>query len=150
MINQLKSKQIDELVADSIIGTLICFDRNEKVKFPITYVKEGEYVYSYSKDLEKIMVMRKDPAVLLKVFKVSGESGWLSANVLGIFEELDGINAEIARTILKDKLMACAIKDHSYEVHGLTPQYIQGIVESSNVIYRIHIIKKTGKYRSLP
>ena len=148
MISQLKSKQIDELVADSVIGTLICFDRNEKIKFPITYVKEGEYVYSYSKDLEKILLMRKDPAVLLKVFKVNGETGWSSANVLGIFEELGGIDAEIARSIIKDKLMACAIKDHSFHVHGLTPQYIQGVVESSDVIYRIHIIKKTGKYQS--
>ena len=148
MISQLKSKEIDELVADSVIGTLICFDKNEKIKFPITYVKEGKYVYSYSKDLEKILLMRKDPAVLLKVFKVNGETGWSSANVLGIFEELKGVDAEIARVIIKDKLMACAIKDHSFQVHGLTPQYIRGVVETSDVIYRIHIIKKTGKSQS--
>lgn len=148
MISQLKSEEIDELVAGSVIGTLICFDKNEKIKFPVTYVKEGKYVYSYSKDLEKILLMRKDPAVLLKVFKVNGESGWSAANVLGIFEELEGIDAEIARVVIKDKLMACAIKDHSFQVHGLTPQYIQGVVDSSNVIYRIHIIKKTGKYQS--
>ena len=148
MISQLRSEEIDELVAGSVIGTLICFDKNEKIKFPVTYVKEGKYVYSYSKDLEKILLMRKDPAVLLKVFKVNGESGWSAANVLGIFEELEGVDAEIARVIIKDKLMACAIKDHSFQVHGLTPQYIQGVVDSSNVIYRIHIIKKTGKYQS--
>lgn len=145
MISQLKSNQIDELVADSIVGTLVCFDRNEKIKYPITYVREGNYIYSYAKDLEKVVLMRKDPAVLLKVFKVNEGPGWSSANVIGIYEELDGIEAEIGRCLIKDKLMACAIKDHSVKVHGLNPPYIQGVVDDSDVIYRINIIKKTGK-----
>ncbi len=145
MISQLKSNQIDELVADNIIGTLVCFDRNEKIKYPIMYVSEGHFVYSYAKDLEKILLMRKDPAVLLKVYKEESDTGWSSADVLGIFEELSGVDAEIGRCLIKDKLIASTIKDHHVDVDESNESYIQDIVEESDVIFRIQIIKKTGK-----
>ncbi len=149
MINQLEVKQIDELVKDSVVGTLICFDNSGKKKFPITFITDRNYIYSYSKELENIQLMRKDPAVLLKIFKLRKNSGWFTVNVLGIYEELDGIDSEIARCLMKDKLLSSGINDISIRIGGLDAKTIEDNIEKSDVIYRISIIKKSGKSRRL-
>jgi nitroimidazol reductase NimA-like FMN-containing flavoprotein (pyridoxamine 5'-phosphate oxidase superfamily) len=145
MITQLAISQINDLVSDSKVGTLVCFDKNNKKKYPIAYVREGDYLYSYSSASEKIALMRNDPAVLLKIFQIKTDTGWSTANILGIYEELNGVEAEIAKCIIKDKIVASISSDHPMIKKDEDPKMIEEKLDNSDVIYRIFMIKKSGK-----
>ena len=149
MINQLAISQINALVSDNITGTLVCFDKADKRKFHIPYVCEGDYLYSYSEVSEKIEIMRNDPTVLLKVYQKNNETDWSNAKILGIYEELKGIEAEIARCIIKDKMAAISESKYQPSEKPRESSTLESKLESSEVIYRIRMVKKSGKTQNL-
>ena len=92
-------------------------------------------------------MMRKDPAVLLKIFKLRDDGGWFTINVLGIFEELNQIDEEIARCLLKDKLIAAKYGKQFMEEYS--EDYVSSKIDQSKFIFKINIIKKSGRSKRL-
>jgi len=144
-MGQLALKKIEELVKDSVVGTLVCFDGKNKRDFPIIFVCDRNYIYSFSRELDKIELMRKDPAVLIKLFKDKNTRGWSSINIIGIYEELKDMDAEIARCVIRDKLILTIENDDSIQIPGMSIDDIYQNLEDSLVIYRINMLKKSGK-----
>jgi hypothetical protein len=139
-LKELSPDEISEVLDQESIGHLACQAGGELYVVPVTYVHEGNTIYSHSRPGKKLEMMRKHSRVCLQVEQVRGSFSWRSAIVWGKFEVLKGLEAATAMRLLTVRIseMESERKPAPIELE------IEAILNRS-VIYAIRIEKATGR-----
>jgi nitroimidazol reductase NimA-like FMN-containing flavoprotein (pyridoxamine 5'-phosphate oxidase superfamily) len=146
MIGQLTNEQIDTLLISCVVGHLGCCSDNTPYVIPIAYAYDGIYIYSHAREGTKIDFMRKNPQVCLEIDQIDNLSNWRSVMVWGSFEELKGEAAETAMQLLKNRLYPLKTSFYSQSLWELTAKERGYTKETKEVLYRIRITQKTGRF----
>ncbi|MFC5385838.1 pyridoxamine 5'-phosphate oxidase family protein [Aquamicrobium segne] len=140
IITEMTRPECLELLGSQRVGSLACCREGQPYVVPITFVLDGDYLYSFSLTGQKIDWMRANPLICLQA-DVAGENGlWRSVVVNGRFEELpDRIGWKRAR----DRAWSL-LSQHAnwWEPGGLKPA-AEG--RTPHVFYRIIIEEMTGR-----
>jgi len=107
-VEELSRDGIDELLAEELVGRIGCHADGETYVVPVIYVYDGGAFYAYSIEGKKIRMMRANPDVAFEVDRYEGPGRWRSVIARGDYEELEGADAERARTLLAAKFEGVA------------------------------------------
>lgn len=100
MIEELSRPEIDELLKRQRVGRIGCHVDGLTYVVPVIYAYDGSSFYVASVDGQKTRMMRRNPVVCFEVDEYDGAGSWQSAIVQGVYEELDGSDAERAVELL--------------------------------------------------
>jgi len=136
MVQALSESQTRDLLQTASVGRLACIVEDGPYVVPISYIVEGNSIYSHSLAGTKISAMRKNPRVCIQVDKIETALRWTSVLAFGTFEELT--NDEERHRII-NKLL--------YRFPFLTPVESTIALDAGStevVVFRIKIDKLTG------
>jgi len=136
MVSTLNRVQARNLLESSTVGRLGCIVEGDPYVVPISYIVQGDSIYSHSLCGTKINALRANPRACLQVDKVENALRWTSVLAFGDFEELTD-QEERHRVI--NKLL--------YRFPFLTPVESTIAVDAAPagvVVFRIKIDKITG------
>ena len=88
MVSALNEVQARQLLESSTIGRLGCIVEGDPYVVPISYLVEGNSIYSHSLYGTKINALRANPRACLQVDRVENALRWTSVLAFGNFEEL--------------------------------------------------------------
>jgi nitroimidazol reductase NimA-like FMN-containing flavoprotein (pyridoxamine 5'-phosphate oxidase superfamily) len=111
----------------------------------MTYAYDGEALYSYSADGEKLEALRANPSACVVVDRVGDAANWVSVIAWGTFRELADEEAAEALRLISARLRTVALADAAWPLAERT--YVARIGRAG-VIYRITIAERTGRYSS--
>ena len=145
MIGTLTKGQCQRVLIAGMIGRIGCHSSGKTYVIPITYVFDGGYIYTHSKEGLKIEVMRENPDVCFQVDQIDNLSNWRSVIVWGKYEELNTVEEqELALKILINGLEAFHTGD------SVKPPKLSSDMnphkEKKPVIYRISAEEITGRF----
>jgi nitroimidazol reductase NimA-like FMN-containing flavoprotein (pyridoxamine 5'-phosphate oxidase superfamily) len=100
MIDELSGAEIDDLLRDQAVGRIGCHTDGLTYVVPVIYAYDGEGLYGTSMEGQKTRMMRENPSVCFEVDEYDGAGSWRSAIVQGLYEELDGTDAQGAIALL--------------------------------------------------
>ena len=150
MVGNLKKKEIREILKNNYVGRLGFCLKGRPYIIPTTYYfdESTSGIISHSREGMKIEEMRKDKEICFEIEEVDNLSRWRSVLLWGKYEELTGSTARFAlhnfvhhvRELLHRQGIDAAqfIDDMSYA----------DAEDGNAIIYRIHILKQSGKYGS--
>jgi uncharacterized protein len=104
----MSREAIDELLAEELVGRIGCHTDGETYVVPVIYAWDGDAFYAYSIEGKKIRMMRENPDVAFEVDRYEGPGRWRSVIARGDYEELEGPEAERARSLLASKFEGVA------------------------------------------
>ncbi len=147
MHGTLNEQEMNNLLSSQGIGRIACTNGTQPYIVPVTYFFDGEYIYGQTSDGIKLKLLRKNPKVSFEVDMITDMIHWQSVVVRGRFEELHGEDAEEAheRFFYKHYSLASTSKVHLHEHDSVTE--METIENIKPVVYRIRIIKKTGRFQ---
>jgi nitroimidazol reductase NimA-like FMN-containing flavoprotein (pyridoxamine 5'-phosphate oxidase superfamily) len=134
-VEELPRDAIDELLGEEVVGRIGCHADGETYVVPVIYAYDGEAFYAYSIEGKKIRMMRENPDVAFEVDRYEGPGRWRSVIARGAYEELEGADAERARTLLAARF-ASGSRAPRATPEGPTP-----------VAFRIRIREISGRRR---
>ncbi|HEU4573806.1 MAG TPA: pyridoxamine 5'-phosphate oxidase family protein [Chitinophagaceae bacterium] len=146
MLGELNTTQIDNLLLSQVIGRLACCEDQQPYIIPVTYAYDGKHIIGQTSEGMKLDIIRKNPFVCFEVDQMLDMANWQSVIISGKFEELEGKVADQARDYLLNRVMplmtSATIHPHEHEVKSK----IKDSTRIKPVIYRITILKKTGRF----
>jgi nitroimidazol reductase NimA-like FMN-containing flavoprotein (pyridoxamine 5'-phosphate oxidase superfamily) len=104
----MSREAIEELLGEEVVGRIGCHSDGETYVVPVIYAWDGDAFYAYSIEGKKIRMMRENPDVAFEVDRYEGPGRWRSVIARGDYEELDGPEAERARSLLAEKFTGVA------------------------------------------
>ena len=125
-------------------GRLACAKDGQPYIVPVTFTKDGGYLYGFSLEGQKIDWMRANPKVCVQVEEYAGKDEWKSVIVYGAFEELPD---EIGHKIQREKAWSLLSKHAEWWAPG--GQKPAGETPRPHLFYRIRIDEVTGR-QALP
>jgi nitroimidazol reductase NimA-like FMN-containing flavoprotein (pyridoxamine 5'-phosphate oxidase superfamily) len=146
MTGQLTNNQIDTLLISSLSGRLGCCADDKPYVVPIAYAYHQSYIYSHTREGTKVEMMRRNPNVCFEVDQIDNLANWRSVIVEGTFEELKGEEAEEAMQILKTRLTPFQISVYSLFLWDIQTKRLSTKPQSAEVIFRINITEKSGRF----
>lgn len=146
MTGQLTEEQIDILLNSSVVGHLGCFAEQYPYVVPITYAYRKPFIYSHTYEGLKTALMRKNPKVCFEIDQIDNLANWRSAIIYGTFEELKDEEAEEAMLILKSRLNPIQTSIYSLFLWDVQAKNLQPRHKTAEVIFRIRIMEKTGRF----
>ena len=105
MIGKLSEQQINNLLTSQAVGRLACTDGKLPYIVPVTYVFDGTYIYGQTREGMKLDMLRKNPEVCFQVDVMTDMHHWQSVQVRGVFEELQGAEAEEKQNYLLNHML---------------------------------------------
>lgn len=149
MIKELTGAQMDHLLRSRPYGRLGCGNFDKMYLVPLSYVYDGQYIYSHSKEGMKISLMRANPKVCFQVDEIQSMNNWWSIILWADYEELDGPEKAKALDLLNDRFAAF---DFSAAVTP-TPRdpLMKGFVEKDvrPIIFRLKVTDKSGRMEKI-
>jgi nitroimidazol reductase NimA-like FMN-containing flavoprotein (pyridoxamine 5'-phosphate oxidase superfamily) len=88
VLRQLTQEETRSLLRERTIGHLGCIDNGTPYVVPVSYVLDGNNLYSHSLIGRKIKSLRQNPRACLQVDQVEDEYYWRSALAFGVYEEV--------------------------------------------------------------
>jgi nitroimidazol reductase NimA-like FMN-containing flavoprotein (pyridoxamine 5'-phosphate oxidase superfamily) len=147
MLGELTAEQINEVLFDELVGRIGCHSEGRTYVVPVTYVFDGEAVYGHSGDGLKITMMRANPHVCFEVDQRHNLANWRSVIAWGIYEELGGQPALDALQLLVARLTPAVVSETVRLPEVVSIAGAKSLVGSpKNVIYRIRLTEKTGRF----
>ena len=137
MISELSRAEIDELLREQVVGRIGCHTGGLTYVVPVIYACDGDGLYVASIEGKKARMMRENPSVCFEVDEYDGAGSWRSAIVQGVYEELDGTDAQAALALLADRFGRA-------NEEGL-PRRRHGAEGTRTVCFRIRIREVTGR-----
>lgn len=139
-LQKLADAEIYEVLDRAGHGHLACHNWRETYVVPVTFVRDGDYIYSHSLVGKKIKMMRSHPQVCLQAEEIESFFNWRSVVLWGRFEELSGIEAATGMRLLTQKIAQMESQ------RGLSAMEVEiSAILNQSVIYRIRIEKMTGR-----
>ena len=146
MLGMLNETQINNLLLSQVIGRIGCSNSKLSYIVPITYVFDGKDIIGQTHEGMKLDMLRLNPSVCFQVDTIMNMANWQSVVIQGVFKELKGKEATVARDYLYDHVLPLMT---SSTVHG-HEHAVTGKVDDSNtrkpIMYRIKIKEKTGRF----
>ncbi|MDF9796532.1 nitroimidazol reductase NimA-like FMN-containing flavoprotein (pyridoxamine 5'-phosphate oxidase superfamily) [Catalinimonas alkaloidigena] len=146
MTGQLTDHQIDTLLTTNLSGKLGCCAADQPYVVPIAYAFYQGYIYSHTREGAKVDIMRRNPNICFEVDEIDNMANWRSVIVQGEFEELNGEEAEEGMLILKNRLSPYQISVYSLFLWDIQTKKLATKAQSSEVIFRIRIHEKSGRF----
>ena len=146
MVGELNEQQMNNLLSSQVVGRLACTDSVRPYLVPVNYVYDGNYIYAQTSEGMKLDLLRNNPNVCFEVDAMTNMDNWQSVIIRGSFEELGDAATEHARGVLKKKLFTLLTNmaiDVEQQEAGTVPAENNKV---KNVLYRIAIIEKTGRF----
>ena len=136
MIAELDRAEIDDLLRSEVVGRIGCHADGLTYVVPVIYAYDGEGLYAYSIEGQKIRMMRANPRVCFEVDEYDGRGSWRSAIAQGTYEELEGAGAERALALLTERFaQRAATSEEGRRRRGNGPA----------VAFRIRLDEVTGR-----
>ncbi|MGF2412740.1 pyridoxamine 5'-phosphate oxidase family protein [Ferruginibacter sp.] len=146
MLGLLNEVQINNILTSQAIGRLACTDGEQPYIVPLTFAYDGDYIYGQTNEGLKLEMLRKNPHVCFEVDVMSDMRNWQSVIIKGEFEELKDVQEQEAREILFRHVFPLLT---SSTINPYGHQVTDSIDDSNrvkNVMYRIGIKEKTGRF----
>lgn len=153
MIGDLTESQIDHLLRTECVTRIGCHDGTRSYVVPVTYVFHDGCFYAHSGLGLKIEIMRAHPEVCVEVDHIDDLATWQSVIAWGIYEELEGAEAETAMALLVGRLIPLIAESggrlpHPWNGHSGSTEHILHRASRHGVVYRIRVTDKTGRYET--
>lgn len=144
MMGELDAREIDQVLRSESLGRIGCIANGWPYVVPVTYVYDGEYVYTHSSEGTKLRAMRENPLVCFEVEQIRSMANWRTVVARGRFEQLASEEEERALQLLITRLSrletsASARLTRTEDVHRR-----EGLVRP--VLFRIRLENRTGRY----
>ena len=145
MIGELSPDQIDHMLHLEVVGRIGCHAEGRTYVVPITYAYDGEAVYAYSFEGQKLRMMRQNPSVCFEVDHFTTLGSWESVIVQGRFEELMGEEARAKRLTLRDRFRQLWMPWLTNPPHATDEGWMR---EDGGmpIVYRIVPLEKSGRF----
>ena len=150
MIKALKIRESQGILKTNYIGRLAYISRGSPHIAQITYYYDQTQnsIIGYASEGHKIKAMRKNHAVSMLVDEVKSIKSWRSVLVHGTFEELHGVGAKFYLHQFTQR-----VKDIITRIENSNPEFVGDFSsklyrKGIPVVYRINILKITGKFRT--
>lgn len=88
LITDMNRESCRALLTRARLGRLACAHEGQPYITPMSWMTEGDYLYSFSTQGQKIQWMRQNPLVCIEFEEVSTPRDWKTVIILGRFEEL--------------------------------------------------------------
>lgn len=146
MLGDLKHSQIEILIQSQVVGRIGCYSKGLVYVVPVTYAYDGTYLYGHTKEGMKIDIMRENPEVCFEIDIIDDMSNWRSVIAWGKYEELkDPKDREMGMQKLIDRINPIMTGETTVH-HSLKNSHNKFNEAMQGVVYRIKLIKKTGRY----
>jgi uncharacterized protein len=147
MLDILDGDQIDLVLWGEAVGRIGCHAGGRTYVVPVTYVYDGESVYSYSREGLKLRMMRANPEVCFEVDHIQSANNWQSVIAWGAFEELHGAAAERALALLTRRLLSLPASKTSLPAHAARASHtgVSGPPDPEGTVFRIKLAERTGR-----
>jgi len=156
MIQDMSSREIDELLSKAPFGRLALAEGQEPYIVPLSYVYTNKAIYFHSwHEGKKIEIMRSNPKVCFEVDDYKGDTGnWESIISKGIAEEVNDYNEKImAMQAFFRKYGTPDVNAHGLmtknigkNVGTITPETYREVMKKVPLkIVKISLIEITGK-----
>lgn len=146
MLGKLDEHQMNNLLSSQVLGRLACSKNDQPYLVPLTYTYDGHYIYGQTKDGLKLDILRSNPNVCFEVDMMTNMANWQSVIVKGTFEELQGEEAEKARSILFKRIFPMNTSSTVHTHEHLVDSELNDANRIKPVVYRIKISEKTGRF----
>jgi nitroimidazol reductase NimA-like FMN-containing flavoprotein (pyridoxamine 5'-phosphate oxidase superfamily) len=148
MIGRLNEEEIEEVLANNVLGRLGCSDGEKLYVIPITYLYHNKHIICHSTEGLKIRMMRKNPSVCFEVDEMKNFTNWKSVIAWGEYQELTSERRRYeAMKLFVDRMMHLKISDTAV-LPELTPERVHpqspGMIRP--VVFRIILTEKTGRF----
>jgi len=149
MLGELSQKQIEDLLKRQVIGRLGCHLHGVTYVVPVNYVYKDGVIYAHSGPGKKIDMMRQNPSVCFEVDEIENIFKWQCVIAQGRFEEIKDIEEqEQAMQGLIHRIMPFVETPAGHPSHGITANAYDAGTKIDLIIYKIQIIKATGRFES--
>jgi hypothetical protein len=145
MIGELTADETEHLLHLETVGHLGCNAGGRTYVVPISYVYDGEAIYAYTFEGQKLRMMRENPDVCLQVDHFDTLASWDSAVVQGRFEELAGEEADAARVRIASHFRRHWMPWLAHPPHAADDGWARE-PGWQPVVYRIVPLEKSGRY----
>jgi nitroimidazol reductase NimA-like FMN-containing flavoprotein (pyridoxamine 5'-phosphate oxidase superfamily) len=145
MIGELSPDQIDHMLHLEVVGRIGCHVAGRTYVVPITYAYDGEAIYAYSFEGQKLRMMRENPSVCFEVDHFATLASWESVIVQGRFEELSGEEAGATRLMLRDRFRQLWMPWLTNPPHATDEGWMRE-AGGMPLVYRIVPIEKSGRF----
>ncbi len=139
MLGTLTDRQIEKVLRRGTVGRIGIHSEGRTYVVPVTYLRDGDFVYGHSVLGTKIRMMRKSPDVCFQVDEITDLANWRSVIAWGRYEELRDDMAVAAA-----KLIASRFGRHTTSETAGPRGRRRG--EADHVSYRIRLVERTGRY----
>ena len=146
MFGNLNSEEIESLLHGQFIGRIGCHWHDTTYIVPTSYAYDGEFIYAITHEGMKTNIMRQNHQVCFEVENIPDLANWQTVICWGHFEELMN---ETERRKGLDILYHRKLPGVTSDTTRLTPSWPFPPVnmdEIDGVVFRIRLIKKTGKF----
>jgi nitroimidazol reductase NimA-like FMN-containing flavoprotein (pyridoxamine 5'-phosphate oxidase superfamily) len=146
MIATLSSGQIEQLLHEQVVGRIGCHADGRTYVVPTTYAYRDGAIVCHTGDGLKVRMMRENPEVCFEVEDLRHLPRWSSVIAFGRYEELEGEDADRAMKQLEERLAATPPSLASMPWQGAGIADAVRRTSRSDVMFRIVIKEKTGRY----
>jgi nitroimidazol reductase NimA-like FMN-containing flavoprotein (pyridoxamine 5'-phosphate oxidase superfamily) len=146
MMGQLKTEEIEIILAKGLIGHLGCYDGQAVYVVPISYTYQDGYIYCHSHEGRKVEILRRNPQACFQVEHITNLGNWQSVMAQGRFEELTD---PALRMDALQKLHDRHLPDVTSQTTMLTPEWPFGskkLEDVEGVTFRMRLSDKTGRF----
>jgi uncharacterized protein len=148
MFGNLNSQEIENVLHSQIVGRIGCHANDITYIVPISYAYDGEFVYGLTKEGMKINIMRQNRNVCFEVENIPDLGHWQSVICWGDYEELPNrTERHEALEILFDRKLP-SVTSATTKLSSSWPFHPENIDKVKGVVFRIRLMKKTGKYEN--
>jgi uncharacterized protein len=100
-VRELASDEIEAFLTEEVVARIGCCSDGQLYVVPVIYAYEDGAAYVLTTDGRKTAMMRANPEVCLEADRYEPATGsWRSVIAWGRYEELCGVEAEAARSLL--------------------------------------------------
>jgi nitroimidazol reductase NimA-like FMN-containing flavoprotein (pyridoxamine 5'-phosphate oxidase superfamily) len=146
MVGELTPEQINAVLFSEVVGRIGCHANGRTYVVPVTYVFDGEAIYSHSAGGLKIRMMRANPQVCFEVDLKENLANWRSVVAWGVYEELEGKDAFDALQLLVARLMPI-VTTETLRLPAARPVAAKPVKDApKSIIYRIRLTERTGRF----
>ena len=147
MLGKLNDTQIEEVLANNVLGRIGCHDDGRTYIVPINYVYDGKNIIAHSTPGMKIQMMRHNPQVCFEVDEMIDFSNWKSVIVWGEYQEInDPISRSRAMKYFADRMLQVKISETALVSDEPAEGAHHMVTMARPIIYRIVILEKTGRF----
>jgi nitroimidazol reductase NimA-like FMN-containing flavoprotein (pyridoxamine 5'-phosphate oxidase superfamily) len=149
MFDNLDKEQIENVIAENIVGRLGCHADDKTYVVPVSYAYDGKCIYVRTFEGLKISMMRKNPNVCFQVDSFEDMADWKSVFAWGVFEELtDEEERNEGLRILINRILP-GISSETMKLSPTWPFPTEDYSKIVGIVFRIRLTEKTGRCEKL-